>query len=57
VGALSPAEMAMQMAVSTLSPVIIQMLILALLSWERQYWMSSCSLSSTPVIPRSYMSC
>jgi hypothetical protein len=40
VGALRPADIAIQMAVYTLSPVIIQILMRADRNWERQYWIS-----------------
>ena len=57
VGDFSPAETPIQIAVYTLSPVIIQTLIPAFLIFERQSWMSYCNLSSTPVIPKSSISC
>ena len=52
-GDFRPAVLAMQMAVSILSPVIIQMLMPAFRNCWMHSWMSSCSLSYTPVIPSS----
>lgn len=52
---MSPADIPMHIAVSTLSPVIIQILIPAFLNWEIHSRMFYCNLSSTPVMPNNSM--
>lgn len=46
----------MQIAVSSLSPVNIQILIPAFLAFSRDWHILSYNLSSTPVIPKNSMS-